>query len=111
MLRSPACLWFLAAFLLFANAAPVADQLSKWQPGKRIQVVFLNGEKAVGRLGSVGPDRFTLNPDPRSKSAPREIPFAEVRSVKSKLTTAEKWIVGGAIYAGVTGFVAATLGR
>lgn len=92
-------------------AATLTEQLEKWGEGKRIQVVCTNGDKIIGRLGNVAPDGFILNPDKKGAGLPREIRFAEVRSVKSKWTTGEKWLLGGLIYVGLTILSAVTLGN
>jgi hypothetical protein len=75
-----------------------------------MEVVLKNGDKMIGRLGQVTSDGFTLNPDNKQAGTPRYIQFAEVRSVKTKWTTAEKWLFGGVIYAGITALMAATVG-
>jgi hypothetical protein len=53
---------------------------------------------------------FTLNPDRKGAGPPRDTQFAEVRSVKSKWTAGEKWLLSVLAWAGVTTVFAATLG-
>jgi hypothetical protein len=98
-------------FPLTLPAEEPIQKISKWAPGKRIQVICTNGDKLLGRLGRVTSGGFTLNPDRKGAGSPREIGFTEVRSVKSKWTTGEKWLVAGLIYAGVTTVFAVTLGK
>lgn len=71
--------------------------ISKLTPGRRIEVVLNTDEKVVGRLGVVQPDRFVLKSEKRG-GADREFRFDEARSVKTKMTTARKWTIAGAIY-------------
>jgi hypothetical protein len=100
----------ICAFPLNLQAEEPVQQISKWVPGKRIQVICTNGNKIVGRLGRVTSSGFTLDPDKKG-GAPRQIAFADVRSLKSKWTRGEKWLVAGLIYAGITAAFAATLGN
>ena len=112
MARLLTLLCCLATFFpLLLVAGEPAHQISKWPQGKRIEVIRTNGDKLVGRLGRVTARGFTLNPDRKGVGSPRDFEFAEVRSVKSKWTTGEKWLVGGLIYAAVTTFFAVTLGN
>jgi hypothetical protein len=109
--RVPAlCCCLLVLFCGNLAAAPPVEQVSKWPEGKRIQVVFNSGEKAIGRLGRTTPGAFILNPDRKGKATAREIRFAEVRSVHSKWTAGQKWLLAGVIYAGLTTLSALTLG-
>src|SRR5689334_381890 len=97
----------VASLLLLAGAP--AAQIAKWPEGRRMQVTFSGGEKSIGRLGPVGAEGFTLLPDHKGSGTARQVRFTEVQSVKTKWTTGEKWVIGGAIYAGITIFFAALL--
>lgn len=103
-----ACVFELLASNAFGRTP--SQEVSKWPVGKRIEVTFTSGEKVIGRLGPVTPESFTLNPDKKSAGGSREVRYSDVRSVKSKWTTGEKWLMGGLIYAGMTVFFAALLG-
>jgi hypothetical protein len=112
MARFLALLCFLIhIFPLNLQAKEPIQQISKWTTGKRIQVMCTNGDKLVGRLGRVTSHGFTLDPDKKGMGSPREITFAEVRSLKTKRTSGENWLLAGLIYAGVTALFAATLGN
>jgi hypothetical protein len=97
-------------FPLTLPAEEPIQQISKWRPGKRIQVICTNGDKLLGRLGRVTATGFTLHPDKKGAGSPREIGFAEVRALKPKWTTGEKRVLAGLIYAGITVVSAVTLG-
>ena len=75
----------------------VQDSISKLTPGRRIEVLLNSQERVVGRLGVVQPDRFMLTSEKRGGSD-REVRFDEVRSVKTKMTTARKWTIAGGVY-------------
>ena len=94
-----------------ASAKPrsVSESLAQWSPGKRIVVVLNTGEKITGRLGAVESDRFTLEPDTPG-GAQRTLRFADVQSVKTRMTTARKWAIAGGVYAAVTLLFARTVG-
>ena len=76
----------------------VRESLAKWSAGKRIEVILNGGDKMVGRLGAVELDRFVLEPDRRAGTQ-RVLRFQEVRSVRAKMTTAQKWEIAGGVYA------------
>lgn len=89
----------LFAASTFAQSPPrVENKIRKWEPGQRVQVTFLRGEKQIGHLGSVRPDGFTLEGDKKSQAS-RDVQFAELRSVTNKWTTKEKWIVWSTLFA------------
>jgi hypothetical protein len=89
----------LAVFSLCLSAAPnVQEQVEKWSQGRRLAVVLRTGDKVVGRLGSVQKEGFGLVSEKRGH-AERFFRFDEVQSVKTKMTTATKWGIAGAIYA------------
>lgn len=103
-----AALFLLAEGVL--SATTVEKSLSKWHTGQRIEVVSNSGEKLVGRLGVVEADQFVLNPD-NNAGVRRVIKIADVRSVKTKLTLKEKWLIAALVYVGVTVLQACTLGN
>ena len=78
--------------------ASVRESLAKWSAGKRIEVILKGGDKLVGRLGAVEFDHFVLEPD-RKAGTQRVLRFEEVRSVRTKMTTAQKWEIAGGVYA------------
>ena len=94
-----------------SSAQEPIHQISKLRSGKRIEVVYNNGDKLVGRLGGVTSIGFTLNPDKKGSGVPLEIGFAEVRAIKPKWTKGEKWLLAGLIYGCVTVALAVTLGN
>jgi hypothetical protein len=89
---------FLLAQDVSRAAGNVPESLAKWRTGKRIEVILNTGDKLIGRLGSIDSDRFTLAPDKRKGTA-RVLQFDEVRAVRSKLTTTQKWAIAGGVYA------------
>jgi hypothetical protein len=74
----------------------VADTVGKLKANRRIEVVLNTGEKLDGRRGAVFSDHFMLEPD-HSGTAAREVNYAEVRTVKTKLSTGAKWAIWGGV--------------
>jgi hypothetical protein len=80
----------------------VKESLKSWKPGQRIQVKLTSGGRAMGNLGEVHSDTFTLLPDKRS-AASRELRFDDVQSAEKKWTKTTKWFTGLAIYGVLVG--------
>ena len=91
-------------------ASTIPESLAKWSAGKRIEVTLMTGDRFVGRLGTVASEEFVVEPDNR-RAVGRSVRFADVRSVRGKMTTGQKWAIAGGIYAGVTVLMSLTLGK
>ena len=91
-------------------ATPAVQRaLANWSQGQRIEVVLNNGQRSVGRLGTVETDSFVLNPDSKSGAA-RVLRVDEVRSISAKMTTAKKCGIAAAVY-GVLLVIGIVLGK
>jgi Arc/MetJ-type ribon-helix-helix transcriptional regulator len=92
-------LFFIGLLLRVPSSASdaVRDSLSRWEPGRRLELVLNNGEKVNGRLAGLRPDTFILKSDKRG-GPDRELRFDEIRSAKTKMTTGGKWAIAGAVY-------------
>ena len=92
---------FVLAALISVGYLPATprleESLMKWPQGKRIHVVLKDGEDLVGRLGTVQVDSFRLDPDSKKGSA-RTLRVDDVRTVSTKMTKAQKWGIGAAVY-------------
>lgn len=75
----------------------VSELLNTLPPGKRIEVVMRNGEKVIGNRGALGPAGFVLEPDSKG-AARRELTYAEVATVRPKMTRKGKIGIGVGIY-------------
>lgn len=95
---------------LLPGTPAVQRALAKWSQGRRIEVVLNNGQRSVGRLGTVETDSFVLNPDKKSGAA-RVLRVDEVRSISTKMTTAKKWGIAAAVYGVVCLIGAVVLGN
>lgn len=95
---------FLIANLLVlssqADARTVAEQVSRFHPGQRIQVAFANGDKVMGHLGQLSAEGFDFTPETRGSPA-RLVRYEEVKSVRAKWTKTAKWALGFGIWAGL----------
>src|ERR1700724_3397868 len=102
MARTRSSIIALGIFLFVHGVSSASDNvpeaLSKLSTGRRIAVILNNGDKLIGRLGTVDSGTFVLEPD-KQKGAQRVLQFKEVRSVSAKMTTARKWAIAGGIYA------------
>ncbi len=94
--RSIAILLVLCSILSAADT--VRESVAKWKQNRRIEVVLNTGDNLIGRLGPVQPDRFLLKLEKRG-AGERELNFDEVRSAKTKMTTARKWAIAAEVYA------------
>src|SRR5262245_21485916 len=94
----------LAIGAMPAAAAPsgVREQIAKFKHGRKIKVELFSGSILKGRLGTVGPDQFTLEAANGLSSSESKIRFDEVRSVKPDgLTRTDKWVIFGVIFTGL----------
>ncbi|MDQ6759148.1 MAG: hypothetical protein M3Z32_04680 [Acidobacteriota bacterium] len=80
---------------------PVQDCVTRWTSGRRIELVLTTNEKVTGRLGAVQPNGFVLKSGHRG-DGDRQFRFAEVGSVKTKMTVGQKWAIAGAVYGVLT---------
>jgi hypothetical protein len=96
-LTKPIAIFLLVGSLLRAEGESVATTLFAMPRGRRVDVVMAGGGKFTGRVGEVRPFDFTLDPDGPGKPA-RAIAYRDVRQVRERLTTGNKWMLAGVVY-------------
>jgi hypothetical protein len=91
----------LLSVSLLKAAPDVAETVRSLKPGRRIELVLQNHDKVIGNIGAVHENDFVLEPD-HAGQVSREVRYADIRSVRTKKTRTEKWLIAGGIYAALT---------
>ena len=65
--------------------------------GKRVEVVWKDGQRRMGRMGSPTDQGFYFTPEGKGQSE-RVVRLDEVKSVKKRMTRGAKWGIAGAVY-------------
>jgi len=78
----------------------LAAKVQALKPGKRIEVTMNNGDRQTGKFSAAGAAGFTFAPEGKNQAV-RDVPYTEVKTVKTKMTRGAKWGIAGGIYGGL----------
>lgn len=98
ILRLPAVLTLSLALSLGVFAQDALERaVHSIPPGKRVEVVWKDGQRRMGRMGSPADQGFHFTPEGKGQSE-QIVRLDEVKSVKKRMTRGAKWGIAGVVY-------------